>query len=291
VYKRQILKNYKNRLVVIFISGSFIFLTGAVLAMYFRNVVYMMYGAAIEVFIFSLGLGYKSKQIETEKKRIESEMNRVKLTALRAQMNPHFLFNSLNSIRAYVISNKVKEASEYLSKFASLIRLILNYSSKEHIELYEELEALKLYVQLEELRFRQNFGLKIIHEENIDLHNVLIPPLILQPYVENAIRHGLAPAKETNSLEIKISVENDNQMIISVRDNGVGRTFSKKLNTIQNPEHKSLAMELTRSRIELMDSQSKIYDQVVVVDHYDNNTPKGTEVIIKIPVKHKKYET
>ena len=281
-----ILRNYKHRLVVIFISGSFIFLTGAVLAMYFRNVVYMMYGAAIEVFIFSLGLGYKTKQIENEKKRIEGEMNRVRLTALRAQMNPHFLFNSLNSIRAYVISNKVKEASEYLSKFASLIRLILNYSSKEHIELYEEIEAVKLYVKLEELRFRQNFGLRLIPEENIDIHNILIPPLILQPYVENAIRHGLAPAKKENYLEIKISVEN-NQLTISIRDNGVGRSTSKQLKSLQQHNHKSLAMELTKSRIELMDHNLKINDHVVIIDHYDNTTPTGTEVIIKLPVKQK----
>ncbi|MFV0593389.1 MAG: histidine kinase [Draconibacterium sp.] len=120
-----ILMNLKNRLAVFFVAGSFSFLSGAVLALFLRNVEYMMYGAAAEVFIFSLGMGYRMKQVEAEKNRIEGEIDRVRLTALRAQMNPHFIFNSLNSIRAYVISNKVKEASRYLSKFSQLIRLIL----------------------------------------------------------------------------------------------------------------------------------------------------------------------
>lgn len=285
----HILMSFKNKLAVFFVGGSFIFLTGAVLALFFRNIEFMMYGAAIEVFIFSLGMGYKTKQIETEKKRIEGEMDRVKLTALKAQMNPHFIFNSLNSIRAYVISNKVKKASDYLSKFAQLMRLMLNYSSKEHIELYDELEALKLYVQLEELRFRKDFGFSINRDSDIDLHELLIPPLILQPYLENAIRHGLAPRKGCCKLVLALSLEQD-QINFSIRDNGVGRIYSKSIKTVSDSKHKSMAMELTRSRINLMGRNSPGKDQVQVIDHFEGGKPSGTEVIIRLPLKRRKNE-
>lgn len=282
----HILMNYKNPLVIFYVGGSFTFLSGAVLALFFRNVQYMMYGAAIEVFIFSLGMGYKTKQIEAEKNKIEGEMDRVKLTALRAQMNPHFIFNSLNSIRAYVISNKVKEASEYLSKFAQLIRLILHYSSKENIELHKELEALKLYIQLEELRFREDFEFKVQIDEKIEVNKVLVPPLILQPYIENAIRHGLAPKHGKKSLKLKVNAEYDH-IVFSVKDNGVGRKYSKKVQAQQNSKHKSIAMDLTKRRINLMGLKNLKNDQVVIHDRYKDDKPNGTEVIITLPMRIK----
>lgn len=282
----HILVNYKSRLAIFFVVGSFTFLSGAALALFLRNVEYMMYGAALEVFIFSLGMGYRMKQVEEARKSIEGEINRVRLTALKAQMNPHFIFNSLNSIRAYVISARVKEASSYLSKFAQLIRLILYYSSKEEIELHEEIEALKLYVELEELRFRDDYGFKIIVEGNLEMTDVLVPPLILQPYVENAIRHGLAPKQGEKSLEIKIS-RKDDHIVFSVRDNGVGRQYSQNLKARQKSDHKSMAMELTKSRIDLMGLNSSGLDQVLVLDHYNSGKPDGTEVVLTIPLKIK----
>ncbi|MBW6537770.1 MAG: histidine kinase [Mariniphaga sp.] len=130
-----ILKNYRNKLVLFLVGGSFFYLTGAVLSMVFWHIRYMMIGTAIEVFIFSIGMGYRIKVVEIARQTIENEMNKLKLTALRAQMNPHFIFNSLNSIRAYVISSETKKASDYLNKFARLIRLILHYSSKDFISL------------------------------------------------------------------------------------------------------------------------------------------------------------
>lgn len=281
-----ILMHFRNRLAVFFVGGSFSFLMGAVAALFLRNVVYMMYGAAIEVFIFSLGMGYRMKQIEAEKNRIEGEIDRIRLTALRAQMNPHFIFNSLNSIRAYVISNKVKEASRYLSKFAQLIRLMLNYSSKEHIELKEELDALKLYVQLEELRFRENFGFRIIVNEGFNLDQIFIPPLILQPYIENAILHGLAPKEGEKTLVLKIEITRT-QIIISIKDNGVGREHSQRQRTAIASKHKSLAMELTKTRISLMGENTAQNDRVEILDLFEENKPAGTEVIVRLPLKIK----
>src|SRR5690606_12941235 len=117
--------------------------------------------------------------IEQEKKTIETEMTQVKLTALKAQMNPHFIFNSLNSIRAYVISNETKKASDYLNKFARLIRLILHYSTKDTILLKEELETLALYIELEQMRYRDDFGFDLKIAPGVETEKLLVPPLIL----------------------------------------------------------------------------------------------------------------
>jgi len=198
-----ILKNYRNKLVLFLVGGSFFYLTGAVLSMVLWNVRYIMIGTAVEVFIFSIGMGYRIKIVEQTRQFIENEMNKLRLTALRAQMNPHFIFNSLNSIRAYVISNETKKASDYLNKFARLIRLILHYSSKDFISLKEELEALALYVALEQMRFRENFGFTLKIGSDVDKYNWQVPPLILQPYVENAIVHGLAPKTGVKELLVE----------------------------------------------------------------------------------------
>ncbi len=278
-----IFKNYKNKLALFFVGGSFIFLSGAALAMFFRNIHYMMYGAAVEIFIFSLGMGYRIKQIENEKIKIENEMIKTELTALRAQMNPHFIFNSLNSIRAYVISNEIKKASRYITKFSKLVRLILHYSSKESISLQDELDALRLYIQLEELRFRTDFGFKINIEEGIEPEKLALPPLILQPYVENAVRHGLAPKEGIKNLEIFVSKKN-NQIEYRIRDNGVGRKLALN-NHGNSKKHVSMAMDLTKRRINLNGKNQLINENIKIVDLKDDGQAAGTMVILNLPNK------
>ena len=278
-----ILKNYRNKLVLFLVGGSFFYLTGAVLSMLLWNIRYIMIGTAVEVFIFSIGMGYRIKVVEKTKKTIENEMNKLRLTALRAQMNPHFIFNSLNSIRAYVISNETKKASDYLNKFARLIRLILHYSSKDFISLKEELEALALYVELEQMRFREDFGFTLKIGSDVDTHNWQVPPLILQPYVENAIVHGLAPKTGVKELLVEVSKSNSNLRFV-IRDNGVGRSYSKNIRSIQNLQHKSVAMELTRKRIELTADKQAENENIKILDLTENGHPTGTEVRIKLPV-------
>jgi sensor histidine kinase YesM len=244
----------------------------------------MMLGTAIEVFIFSLILGYRIKLIEQEKKSIETEMTQVKLTALKAQMNPHFIFNSLNSIRAYIISNETKKASDYLNKFAKLIRLILHYSSKDTIPLKEELDTLKLYVELEQLRYRDDFGFELKISRCVDIEKWMVPPLILQPYVENAIGHGLAPKTGVKKILVEIA-ESGDHISFAIRDNGVGRSFSKKINTLKNPEHRSVAMELTRKRINLANENKTGDENIEIIDFEEAGQPLGTEVRFKLPVQ------
>jgi LytS/YehU family sensor histidine kinase len=244
----------------------------------------MMLGTAIEVFIFSLILGYRTKLIEHEKKSIETEMTQVKLTALKAQMNPHFIFNSLNSIRAYVISNETKKASDYLNKFAKLIRLILHYSSKDTISLKEELETLKLYVELEQMRYRDDFGFELNIETGVETHRWLVPPLILQPYVENAIGHGLAPKTGVKKLLVEIA-KSGNNISFTIRDNGVGRSFSKKISNLKDSKHKSVAMELTRKRINLAGENKTGDENIEIIDLEEAGQPLGTEVRFKLPIR------
>lgn len=280
----HILLTYKRKTVLFLLTGSLFFLAGGVLAMFLQHIKYMMLGAAIEVFIFSLGMGYRIKVVEQNRKNIENDMNKLRLTALRAQMNPHFIFNSLNSVRAYVISNETKSASDFLNKFARLIRLILHYSSKDTITLKEELEAITLYVELEQMRYRENFGFTLKIDEGMETKNFQIPPLILQPYIENAIIHGLAPKSGEKELVVEISRRGPVLCCI-IRDNGVGRSYSSQARIKSNPQYKSVAMELTRKRLELAESGNQGSGNIEINDLMKEGQPAGTEVRLKLPAK------
>jgi LytS/YehU family sensor histidine kinase len=199
-------------------------------------------------------------------------------------MNPHFIFNSLNSIRAYVISNETRKASDYLTKFARLIRLILHYSSLDTITLEAELEALNLYVDLEQMRYRTDFGYNIEIAPGLNPKNLLVPPLILQPYVENAIGHGLAPKQGSKQLQLKIG-QSPSNLLITIRDNGVGRSFSKKIRLESKQIHQSVAMDLTSKRINLSDDGQSQSDNITITDLFDNGQPAGTEVKLQLPLQ------
>ena len=279
-----IIKNYKEKIVLFLLIGSFFYLVGGLSAIIMREVAYMMFGASLEVFVFSLGMGYRIKKIEEAKNSMENEIVKVQLTALKAQMNPHFIFNSLNSIRAYVISNETKKASDYLNKFARLIRLILHYSSKDTISLKEELETLQLYVELEQMRYRDDFGFDLNIAPGVEIEKLLVPPLILQPYVENAIGHGLAPKTGVKKLEVEITKSGKN-ISFTIRDNGVGRSFSKKISNLKDKNHKSVAMELTRKRINLVGENKTADENIEIIDIEEAGQPLGTEVRFKLPVR------
>jgi len=279
-----IIRHYKKKVVLYLVGGSLFYLSGALLALYLWEIKYMMLGTSIEVFIFSLILGYRTKLVEQEKKSIEAEMTQVKLTALKAQMNPHFIFNSMNSIRAYVISNETKKASDYLNKFARLIRLILYYSSRDFILLKEELETLRLYIELEQMRYRDDFGFELKISPAVDIGKCLVPPLILQPYVENAIGHGLAPKTGEKKLWLEIA-KKDHSVVFAIRDNGVGRRFSKKVNHIKDQKHESMAMELTRKRINLAGENLSADNKNEIIDIEESGQSLGTEVRFKLPIQ------
>lgn len=285
-----LLINRKDRRPLFIVVGSLMLLTGSLTSLIMGDVQYFMIGMVIEIFIFSMGLGFLMRKREDEKALLNKEMEKVKLRALQTQMNPHFIFNSLNSIRAYMIKNETIAASGYLSKFSRLIRQILEYSSEEYITLKQELKALSLYVHIEQLRFRDEFGFNIIIPDEIDQEEYMVPPLIMQPFLENAIWHGLM--QKQGEKELELIVENNASFLkVTVRDNGIGRVEASKNNSHIPKENKSMAIDLTTRRLQMLHkNKSDNRQQIIINDLYhEDNTPKGTEVILLLPKIMRKH--
>ncbi len=214
---------------------------------------------------------------------MQKQIAESRLTALQAQMNPHFIFNSLNSINWYILKSRPAEASIYLTKFSKLVRLILDNSKNLSIPLDEELKALRLYLDLECMRFDNIFDYKIQTDDEIDLEEVCVPPLILQPFVENAIWHGFMNKEEKGHLLIQLYLEND-QLKCIVQDDGVGRHASQRLKPVTSTQHKSKGIKLTTDRINLLRKDYLKEDMVRVIDMVDDTgQPMGTRVEVSLP--------
>jgi tetratricopeptide (TPR) repeat protein len=227
------------------------------------------------------------QKLESEKSMAELMQQRAELEmkALRAQMNPHFIFNCLNSINRFIIRNDAEQAADYLTKFAKLIRIVLEKSGKSFIPLKEELDSLKLYMDLETLRFEKPFDYEI-NCFNMDTESVLVPSLIIQPFVENAIWHGLHPNVGCHGI-IKINLKQENGILLcEISDNGVGMASPAELSGNDRNGKKSLGIELTKNRLRLADPLHK-ESLGITIQHLTDETGKnkGTSVHIKIPVK------
>jgi len=224
------------------------------------------------------------KQEEQLKTFYEKELAKVEMSSLIAQMNPHFLFNSLNSIESYIIKSDPKKASEYLNNFARLMRLILNNSKSRLVTLSEELEGLQLYLQMESLRFNEKFKYEIQLDIQDDPESVKLPPMIIQPYLENAIWHGLMHKQDSEEKTVKLRVKKEGQkLIIQIEDNGIGRAKAAEIKNRKNKHKESMAMNITRSRIDII---NKLYDaeadvQITDLTPETHNTT-GTLVEIRL---------
>jgi putative methionine-R-sulfoxide reductase with GAF domain len=215
----------------------------------------------------------------------QQKMTEVEMQALRAQMNPHFIFNSLNSINRYIVKSDQATASLYLTRFARLIRLILDNSNSKNVILSHELEALKLYIEMEALRFDKKFDYSIVVDESVNPDSVEVPPLIIQPYVENAIWHGLLHKDTPGCLCIAISMHEENMLECIIEDNGVGRQKAKELKSKSATTRKSLGMKLTEDRLTLLNKYAELNASVDIIDLTNGNDEAGgTKVILKIPV-------
>lgn len=217
----------------------------------------------------------KQKEDEFLKRIKEAEME-----ALRSQMNPHFMFNTLNSINSFIIQNKTKDASKYLTSFSKLMRNILDNSKHKFISLEKEIQTLKLYIELESARLEHFFDYKITVAQNVQPDYIQIPPLVMQPFVENAIWHGLRNKKEDGLISIHISLFNDDTVVINIEDNGIGREKSTELKT-NRTSHKSYGIDITKDRLKMVNPENKIE----VIDLYDNqNNPLGTKVVVTLKI-------
>ncbi len=208
----------------------------------------------------------------------------LEMQALRAQMNPHFIFNSLNSINMFILENNKLQASEYLSKFSRLVRLILHNSQEAFIPLERELEALQLYLELESLRFEHKFEYKISVDDEVDTTVLKVPPLIIQPYIENAIWHGLMHKKEKGHLAIEL-YQQEEILFCKIIDDGIGRKKAAELKSKSASMNKSMGMRITADRIAMLQQQKQKGTSISITDlALPDGNPGGTEVLIKIPL-------
>ena len=205
--------------------------------------------------------------------------------ALHLQMNPHFVFNCLGSISSFIVQNGTDSAIKYLSKFSKLMRLTLEYSKESLIPIDKEIEGLRNYLELEQLRFNQMFDFSITKDPNIE-DDMAMPPLLLQPFVENAILHGIVPKKEKGRITIDFTLAND-KLICTVTDDGIGFAKSKELKENSVTVHKSMALEITRKRLEVIQAFTSRVSQVEIKELLnDEGVPSGTKIILNLPIQY-----
>ena len=232
--------------------------------------------------IITLELKETQKRLALEKQYKDSE-----LKALKAQMNPHFIFNALNSIQDYIVLNQKNLASDYLGKFADLIRNYLHFSDTGFISIPEEVHNLKLYLELEKLRFEDALDYQVTVDDKANSEAIKIPTMLIQPYVENALKHGLLHKKDNRKLSISISKPSEKIIQCIVQDNGIGREKSKAINQKRQYQHKSFALKATTERLDLLNygKERKIGVEILDLKYEDEAT--GTKVILNIPIVNK----
>lgn len=236
----------------------------------------------IIVLVFMIRYRYL-KKTEKEKNELYRKIVDTELKALRAQMNPHFIFNSLNSIQCFILDNDTRGAYKYLGKFSKMVRQTLNNSRKEMITLAEELDTLKLYIELESLRFKNAFAFNIEVNEDIDPEDIKVPALIIQPFVENAIWHGLMPKGEKGMLSVKLETSGNTIKCI-IEDNGVGRKKAAMTSSFKDG-HESMGIAVTRERLEALNAKYNVSLTLDIIDLYDSSQAvSGTRVELFFPL-------
>lgn len=246
--------------------------------LYFLLVFIILAGIVLYLVFIRYRLKQKQKQSDLEMKSLETEQR-----MLRSQMNPHFIFNSMNSIQSFISGKDNLTAMSYLSKFARLMRFILENSRKSMISLEDEVETLQLYIELEKIRFKHKFDFSLDIDPAITPETIFVPPMLVQPMVENAIKHGLRNKEGKGLLELSFEKIND-KIKCTVRDNGIGRAKANKLNENIQKDHNSLGMQVTLERIETLNQKMNDSAGLEIIDLKDNSgKPEGTLVNITIP--------
>jgi sensor histidine kinase YesM len=225
--------------------------------------------------------GHKIAEIQA---LYEKQVNELKLTSLLSQMNPHFIFNALNSIKLYIINHEPKIAAYYLNKFSKLIRRILEASTSKEVTLQVELETMDLYMTIENIRFSNEIDFNINVDEKLNLSAIKVPPLVLQPFLENALWHGLSSKKTDKKIAVAIDKIDQNYLQIIIKDNGIGRKAAAKIKSEKTINRKSLGISLTKNRLANFVENLKNDYSILYEDLEDNKKAIGTKVILKIPL-------
>jgi len=243
-------------------------------------------GTILQCLIFAVIIGFILKRIQDKSKNAEirlavklKEMEELKMTALQSQMNPHFLFNSLNSINNFVLKNDVEKASDYITKFSKLIRVILNSSSSPTSTLSDELGILSLYVKLEQMRVTGGFDYNVVVDNDLNLDQIKVPSLFLQPFIENAIWHGIMKKRGKKIINLSIKKE-ENNVLCLVKDNGIGINKAKQ-ESHMTQKRKFFGARATENRIRILYQNDAVR---IVTKDISNDKETGTEVSIVFPL-------
>jgi len=245
-----------------------------------KNIMFIIYILFILLIFFAF---YKNRLSKMKKQIIfEQDLNWHKKQALFNQMNPHFLFNSLNSINNYILKNEKRAASKYLSRFAILMRRMLENSQTEYITIENEIETNKIYLEIEALRLSNKFEYKFIIDKNISIFEYKIPGMIIQPFLENSIWHGIQPLDKKGIIKVILTKNNDT-ILISIKDNGIGRKKSEEIKNQTKYTNKSLGTNIAFKRIELLKKTLKKNISIEYIDKFENGESIETCVHITIP--------
>ncbi len=279
-----LLKKRKNKLALIIVVGSFLYMTGALFYLFIDYKYFMIIGTSLEIVIFSLGLAYKIKREHTKRLVLERQLSLKEIGVLRARMNPHFIYNALNSIQHLVLKNDVRSALKYLSNFGKLARNVLESSYNSSVSLTNEIQLLNSYLELESFRFDGSFRYSVQVDNELDTDNIEIPLMLIHPFVENAITHGLINKKEGEKNVWVRFKKQGNLAICEVEDNGIGRKVSARTRSVLKKNGKQRGIEIAVKRLELhFDRSIDTNDAVKIIDKYDSEgIAMGTKVTIRL---------
>jgi hypothetical protein len=251
--------------------------------MQFRRTIWLVSGGGVFVLLMILfGLmWFRQKQLRDRQHALELEQR-----LMRTQMNPHFIFNSLASIQNFIVTQEPMKASAYLSRFANLVRSILDNSVEEFIPFDDEIKTIENYLALQKVRYEDKFDYAIEVDPAIDAESMMIPPMLAQPFIENSIEHGFKQKNTKGRLSIRIRKASDDLILFEVEDDGIGREKARQLLQSSDPKHRSMATSITRDRIAVLNRKLKRKITLGIIDLKDDaGNPTGTLVRFGIPVK------
>lgn len=238
----------------------------------------LLFAFFVLVFVAGSILIYRQVKLNAEYKGILMQQR-----LLRSQMNPHFIFNALSAIQVYILENDMENSSKFLSHFARLMRQVLHSSQREYVSLEEEKNMLNYYLKLQQLRFPQPFSFNITFDKDIEEALTLIPPMITQPFVENAVEHGLRSVEKNGLVEVRFLRDN-NTLLIEIEDNGIGMAVAQMINK-GGAKHESMATRITNERLQVIERMTKKQCSLTITDlHSDSAQKSGVLVKIKIPI-------
>lgn len=240
--------------------------------------------ALLVLLLLAVGIAYGLVRRKEQRRRRAN--NELQIKSLRAQMNPHFIFNALNSINNFISRQEERAANKYLADFARLMRLVLEHNQKDFIRFEEELQLLELYLKLEHARFEEQFDYEVNQEAGLPLADIEIPPMLIQPFVENAVWHGLRYKKSKGKLSLDIRKHGAGQLAVVIADNGIGRTRSQQAKTDHQSRYNSTGLNNVSHRIALINELYDKHYQLEVSDKDPSQEDVGTKVTLIIPYVH-----